>query len=122
MKNAVFILLVILTAGCLPSNQIYEDQLYVTRKYVGNFDTTVVVQERQLFFCHDITIIYTDRAHFRIWGNPGLDIPPSARCYLRYIAEVLPGPRKKVWVLYFTWDGTENLYMLQQDYYTGKVY
>lgn len=109
-----FVTFAILISSCNPYNQIHEDTLYVTRKYIGNFDT--LVQEKKA------TAIYTDQAMFRVIGHPPLEIPDSARCYLRYIKETLPRNYSSVWVLYFTWDGTEDLIKIRQNWYTGETY
>jgi hypothetical protein len=86
----------------------------VTRKYCGNLDTTFVQGKY-------IKVI-TTTDYFYIDGKIDIDIPKNTRCYLRYIPEHLPGTYHNVWVLYFTFDGTDNLYMLKQNFITGRIY
>ena len=101
--------------GCTSQqNIVHEDTLYVTRKYVG--DCEGVVADKKL------TKIYTSQHIFSLTGHPELNLSKGDRCYVKYIAERLAGTPSKVWVLYFTWDGCEDLYMLRQDYFTGQIY
>lgn len=113
-KYGVLVVLLVVLAGCAGSGGIGEDMLYVTRKYCGDFDSLKI--ERRY------TRIYTSQAEFQIRGRVDLDVPLGARCYVRYIPQRLPGLGSEVWVLYFTWDGTADLYMLRQDPITGKIY
>ena len=114
-KLFIIIGLTILLVGCTSKrNIIYEDTLYITRKYIGDFDT-LVVEKR-------IAHIYTSQAVFNILGGTSLNIEKGAKCYLRYIPERLVGSHSKVYILYFTWDGTEDLFVLRQNIYTGEIY
>ena len=112
---------VCLMASCSTTNRIHEDMMYVTRKYIGDFDSMYVPIEGRLIKSK-ITNIVTDYNHVTTWGTPELDIPQGARCYVKYIAESMPGSMVSVWVLYFTWDGTADLYKIRQDVYTGEIY
>ena len=115
-KTLIFLFFLSIIIGCVANrkNVIHEDTMYVTRKFCGNFDTLIVEKKT-------IRII-TDEAIFHIWGNPKIDIPKNRRCYVKYIPEKLPGSSNKVWVLYFTWDGTEDLIELRQNWITGEIY
>jgi len=110
----------IILMGCSSTNTIYEDTIYITRKYIGDFISQHTIAEGRIFK-RDVTVIITDQAIVKTFGRPKIEIPYGARCYLRYIAEILP-PHSRVWVLYLTWDGTEDLYKLWQDPYTGRVF
>ncbi len=114
MKKLHCILLVIII-GCVSQRDIiHEDTLYVTRKYIGNFIELRVDKKA--------TCIVTTDALFYIIGKPLLEIPDSSRCYVKYIPERLVGSNTSVWILYFTWDGTEDLFVLRQNKYTGEIY
>jgi len=110
MKTLIILLL--LFSGC--ATYLHEDSLYVTRKYCGTFDTLCIEKK-------DVKII-TSEQYFYIHGRVALNIPPRARCYVKYIRETLPDSYgSSVWILYFTWDGTEDLYMIKQNYITGQI-
>ena len=109
-----------LIGGCSAS-QVHEDRLYITRKYVGDFQTFETMRVGRLFK-HTVTRINTGRAEFYLIGDPQIDIPTGARCYVKYFPESLPNSASSVAVLYFTWNGTYDMYEVWQDRYTGKVY
>ena len=113
MKTIIIVIALIL-AGCSSANRIYEDELYITKKYVGKF-VRFVPEKR-------CTEIQTDRETFYLAGHPDIDIPSGARCYVKYSAESRAGTIRKFWILYFTYDGTDNFYMVKQNPYTGQVY
>jgi len=113
MKNLFKILIILICFYGCASSHIYEDTLYVTRKYVGDFEKVIVEKK--------ISKIYTTDSVFCILGKPNLSIPDSVRCYVKYIPERLAGNNAKTWILYFTWDGTEDLFMLYQNYITGEL-
>ncbi len=115
MKTIIRLSLFILLISCTSQrNIINEDTLYVTRKYVGDFI--------ELRIDKKVTHILTTEAVFYIMGKPRMKIPVKSKCYVKYIAERLPGSHTKVWILYFTWDDTEDLYMLKQNWITGEIY
>ena len=121
MKTLI-LLIAILLAGCSGSrNTAHEDQLYITRKYVGEFQTMETMKVGRLFK-HTVTKINTGRAEFYLVGDPQLDISPSARCYVKYFPEKIPNSISTINVLYFTWNGTYDLYEVWQNAYTGQVY
>ena len=110
MKFLILALLVFV--GC--SRYIYEDTMYVTRKYCGTFDTLIVGRR-------DIRIV-TSEDYFYIPGRIRIDVPKNARCYVKYLRESLPDtPGSYIWILYFTWDGTDDLYMIKQNFITGQI-
>lgn len=114
MKTLLIISIAILCSCTSQLEIIHEDTLYVTRKYVGDF-ADLGVDKRT-------TRIITTEAVFHLTGTPTLNIPPNAKCYVKYIPERMAGATSKYWVLYFTWDGTEDLFMLKQNWITGKIY
>ena len=119
MKRLFLLFAVISLIGCMSQrNIIHEDTMYVTRKYIGDFDTLVITKIRR----SNYTMVFTDQARFSLLGMPELGVKKNNRCYLRYIPETLPGSHSKIWVLYFTWDGTSDFYKLHQNPITGQVY
>ncbi len=115
MKPLFHILLISVFFSCTTTQDlIYEDSLYVIRKYIGDF-VELRIEKR-------MTCVYTTEAVFYIQGQPELKILEGARCYARYIPERMAGANFMSWVLYFTWDGTEDLYILEQDWITGEIY
>lgn len=114
MKKLLFISLAILMGCVIQKNTPHEDMLYVTRKYVGDF-VGMEVEKRA-------THIVTTREDFYITGRPVLDIPYGARCYIKYFPEKIVGSVERYWILYFTWGSTEDLYMLRQNWVTGRIY
>ena len=109
------ILVGIILAGCTTSEDlVYEDQLRITRKYIGEYIQTVD-QKRNIS-------IYTTEAVVKIAGHPELKIPEGSSCYLRYRAEQYAGNLQRYYVLYFTWNGTNDLYMVYQNPITGQIY
>ncbi len=107
----LLIILFILFASCSRYN---ENVLFVTRKYCGNFDTLIVEKK--------FTKIYTTQDYFYIVNGVNLQIPKDSKCYVKYIEETLSGQiGSSVWILYFTWDGMDDLYMLKQNFITGKI-
>ena len=112
--KTLWLLTLVLLVGCLSQNSIHEDTLYVTRKYVGDLDTITVDKST--------TNVFTTEALYCIWGKPRLNIPKGARCYVKYIPQRMPGTANIIWILYFTWDGTDDLIMLRQNYITGEVW
>ena len=112
MKTIILFLSIILSS-CVSTNRIHEDKMYLTRKYCGDFVGIVPVNKRY-------TRIYTTQATFKIVSHI-INVPIHARCYLRYIPQRLPDHHFDVWILYFTWDGTDDLYMLSQNIYTGEI-
>jgi hypothetical protein len=114
MKKISILSVALILAGCSGMDKIHESRLYVTKKYAGNF-VRMVPQKH-------CTAIITTEAAFYILGTPALDIPAGARCYCKYSPESRAGTLRKFWVLYFTWDGTNDMYMIKQNPYTGKIY
>lgn len=114
MRKLTYILILALMGCASQQNVIHEDALYVTRKYVGEYEVSLPGKNS--------TRIVTTQNTFSITGNPQLNLSEGDRCYVKYIAERLAGTHSNVWVLYFTWDGTEDLYMLRQDWVTGQIY
>lgn len=106
------IILLFFLCGCV-AEQVHNDRMYITRQYVGNFVS--VTQEKK------VTVINTTETNFKILGNAQLKIIEDARCYVKYIPERIAGSNSMAWVLYFTWDGTENLYRIKQNYFTGQI-
>lgn len=112
MKYLIFISL--LMFGCASQKDvIHEDTLYITRKYIGDFI--------ELRTDKKATCIMTSDALFYVHGKPELNIPDYSRCYVKYIPEKIAGSMSKYWVLYFTWDGTEDLFMIKQNWITGDI-
>lgn len=95
--------------------------MYVTRKYCGEFDTLRYSVEKSFIIKTNVTYIKTSEEVLSLVGRIPLDIEKGDRCYVKYIAESLPGSNTKIWVLYFTWDGTEDLYELRQNWITGQI-
>ena len=106
------IALAFIIGGCSSANRIYEDELYVTKRYAGKF--VKFIPEKHC------TQIQTDHEIFYLAGHPDINIPINASCYVKYSAESMAGT--KFWVLYFTWDGTDDLFLVKQNPYTGEVY
>lgn len=114
MKIIKILLFAFLLVSCVPKRLLNENMLYITRRYCGNFDTLYV--ERKC------TKIVTTENEFYIVPPVYLNIPKNSMCYIKYFPELLSGTKHKVWILYFTWEGTSDFYMLRQNYITGKVY
>jgi hypothetical protein len=68
-----------------------------------------------------VTVIHTTETNFKILGIPKIDIPENSKCFVKYLPERIAGSNSMAWILYFTWDGTENLYRIKQDYFTGQI-
>lgn len=120
MKTLILFIAIIL-AGCSSTSKVHEDRLYITRKYVGDFQTFETMRVGRLFK-YTVTRINTSCAEFYLLGDPQLNIQPGARCYVKYFPEKIPNSISNVAVLYFTWNGTYDMYEVWQDAYTGKVY
>jgi hypothetical protein len=121
--RVIAILTLVLLYGCAVQNEVHEDRMYVTRKYSGDFVKQEPWEMKRFILPNGkITKIYTTTHEFYLWGRPELEIPQGASCYVKYIPETIPGSMGKRWVLYFTWDGTEDLFMLAQDPYTGVIF
>ena len=112
MKTIALILLLSF-CGCVGMRPIHQGGLYITRKYCGDFDTLITGKKE--------SIVRTSDAYFYIPAKVILNIPKDTRCYIRYIPELLSGTSNSVWILYFTWDGTEDLYMIKQNFITGRI-
>ncbi|MBA7586083.1 hypothetical protein ES708_28079 [subsurface metagenome] len=113
MKKTFFLLLIIFVS-CTANRHIHQSRLDVTRRYAGTFIESVPGRK--------YTEIHTSQSIFSIRGKPELAIPLGAKCYVKYISEILPGdPHIKVWILYFTWDGCVDLFMIRQNYITGEI-
>lgn len=119
MKTFI-IFIVIILAGCSAS-RVHEDRLYITRKYVGIFQASETMRVGRLFK-HTVTKLNTSRAEFYLLSDPQLNIQPGARCYVKYFPEKIPNSISTTPVLYFTWNGTYDMYEVWQDRYTGKIY
>ena len=120
--KTILLVIAFLFAGCSASrNTAHEDRLYITRKYVGEFQSMETVKVGKLFK-HTVTRINTSRAEFYLTGKPQLDISPGTRCYVKYFPESLPNSISTVNVLYFTWNGCYDMYEVWQNYYTGQIY
>jgi len=105
---------IIIIAICVSCSKYAEDALYITRKYCGNFDTLIVGKR--------YTEIYTTQDNFLILKGINLNIPKGSPCYVKYIRERLSGTKfNDIWILYFTWEGTSDLYMIKQNYITGRI-
>ena len=114
MKKLILIIIIILT-GCMSQKDIsYKDSLYLTRKYVGDFIEMVPGKR--------ITEIVTTRESFYILGKPELDIHKGVRCYVKYYPEKIANSMTTYFVLYFTWNGTRDMYVVRQDWITGRIY
>ena len=120
MKTLIIFIAIILT-GCSSTSKVHEDRLYIIRKYVGEFQAFETMKVGRLFK-HTVTQIQTGRAEFYLLGDPQLNIELGARCYVKYFPEKIPNSISSVAVLYFTWNGTYDMYEVWQDPYTGKVY
>ena len=112
MKTIIIFLFIIFLCFCKTPQYIYEDTLYVTRKYIGDFDTSFVEGK--------YTKVVTTKDYFYIAGRVELIIPDKAKCYLKYESQNIKFD--KYWILYFTYEGTEDYYMLRQNYIIGKIY
>ena len=116
--SVLLLLIVLLTSCSMPreGTRIREDVLYKTRIYCGNF----VSYHKELTGPQKNTYhIVTDRAMFHIKELPV--IPDSARCYFQLKETALPGGTM-VWMLYFTWDGTDHLCRIRQNFLTGQIF
>lgn len=118
----VSIILLSIISGCYGTRDTsHRDQLYVTRKYVGNFQASEVMKVGWIFK-RKVTKINTTRAEFYLTGEPKLDIPQGTGCYVKYFPEHIPNSIETIPVLYFTWNGTYDMYHVWQNPYTGEVY
>ncbi len=122
MKALLIFLITLIFMGCTPIRNIHEDRLYITKKYIGDY----MKQEEQyvrvfLGITKDVTKIVTTETYVFVPGHPKLNIPVGTKCYIKYIAESRPH-HCKVWILYLTWDGTDDLIMIYQNIYTGQIY
>jgi hypothetical protein len=98
---------------CSCTHQIYENTLYITRKYCGTLERVDIEKK--------YVRIQTSETYFYILRTE-VEIPIGVKCYVKYIPENLPSNiDSKVYILYFTWDGTEDLYMIRQNYITGQI-
>jgi hypothetical protein len=111
MKNIAFFWAAAMLFGCASVNRIEENTMYITREYCGTFVKQDPEKKRYQ--------IYTSDAVFHIIDGP-VDVPQGARCYFQSKEELLP-TGTKVWILYFTWDGTDKLYQLSQNFITGEL-
>lgn len=113
MKTLFFISLIILMGCASQKDAVHENMLYITRKYVGDF--IELVPEKK------ITQIVTTRETFYIRGNPDLDIKKGARCYVKYFPERMANSMTTYFVLYFTYNGTMDMYTVHQNWITGEI-
>ena len=95
------IILFILLTSCTP-------ELFITKKYIGKVVNT-----------YDNCII-TDKGYFYLTEE--INPPDTAYCYLKYIEKRIPGSCGTYYVLYFTWEGTDSLYLIRQNPFTGEIY
>lgn len=114
---AIFVIIIIIFStmlfSCSTSQYIQENKMYITRKYCGDYIEQITIDKR-------FERIYTTQAIFQIRSGV-INVPVGTRCYIKYRAEIWAGQRAPVWVLYFTWDGTKDLFMLRQNVMTGEI-
>jgi hypothetical protein len=103
-------------AGPREGTRIKEDVLYKTRISCGNL---ISIHKELSGPQKNSYHIQTDRAMFHIKELP--TIPTGTRCYFQLRETALPGGTQ-VWMLYFTWDGTDHLCMVRQNFITGEIY
>ena len=121
MRTLLTITALLLVLSCSSTKNVHEDRLYITRKYVGDFQAMEVVNTGRIFK-RPVTYIRTSRADFYVIGEPELDVHEGARCYVKYFPEKIPNSISTVPVLYFTWNGTYDMYEVWQNIYTGEIY
>lgn len=119
--KTILLVITLFIAGCSSTSKVHEDRLYITRKYVGEFQAFETMKVGRLFK-HTVTQINTSRHEFYLLGNPELEIPSGARCYVKYFPEKIPNSISTISVLYFTWNGTYDMYEVWQNVYTGEIY
>ena len=98
MKHLIFILLL---TSCSP-------ELFITKKYIGryvsSYENTVVTD--------NVMLTLTERC------TP----PDSVYCYIKFIEHRIPGSCFSRYVMYFTYEGTDSLYLIRQNPITGEIY
>lgn len=119
---STILLLAMIMGSCSASkNTIHEDRLYIIRTYVGDFQGSEVMNIGWLFK-RKVTRISTTRAEFYLIGEPKLNIPVKTGCYVKYFPEHIPNTVSTIPILYFTWNGTYDMYQVWQNVFTGEVY
>lgn len=114
MKYLLF-LSIVLMVGCKSQYTLQrENYLQTTKKYCGRYDTCVQVTKR-------MHLIYTDEIAFYIYKFDDAEISKNAYCYTKYVKESRCNSLQPVYVLYFTWIGTDELYYIKQDPVTGQI-
>ncbi len=95
------LLIILLLTSC-------TSELFITKKYIGKvvniYDNCVITSQGYFYL--------TDKA------NP----PDTAYCYLRYVEKRISGSCGTCYVLYFTWEGTDSLYLIRQNPFTGEIF
>ena len=109
MKRALLILMVL--SSCASPMRIQEDVMYKTREYCGEFVS--ISAEKWNYE------VQTTEAIFHV--KDSVSVPKGVRCYFKLIEERVPGSASMVWVVYFTWDGTDQNYRVCQNFVTGDL-
>lgn len=85
MKNLFVIISLIILSSCATTDQLYpEDELFITRKYAGNFVSANIIPKQRITDVQVIEIFTTmsDYDTIRIYAKK-LMIRPGERLYLR---------------------------------------
>jgi hypothetical protein len=96
------IILILLLTSCASTD------LMITKKYIGKV------------MSHNGDQILTSRGDFHLYEP--VEPPDTAYCYLRYIEQGIPGSVGTYYVLYFTWEGTDSIYKVKQNPFTGEIF
>ena len=116
MKKLLIIVMIMLSS-CALNKIIKEDTLYVTKKYCGRLLSTNYIESGKY---RRTTQIITDEAQFHVKGN--VQVPDSVRCYFKMKETIISAGESVVWMVYFTYDGTDDLYFIIQNFITGRIY
>lgn len=83
-----------------------SDNLLITKKYVGQFDTVVPSIKKY-------SKVYTTK---EIIDVKNLDTIPTkgTNCYLQ-LKKIRLANSTNMWVVFFTWNGTEKLYLVNEN-------
>jgi hypothetical protein len=122
MKKVFVLIGILALASCTITGPIIEDNLLITKKYVGNFVSMETEKVKVHLLKETVTKITTTEEQFYIYGQPKIDIKEGEPCYVKYFQEGRPGSISVFFVLYFTWGNNPDYYQLLQDQYTGYIY
>lgn len=122
MKNLITLTLLILSISCTVTKDVFrESHLNNTLAYCGDFERLWHTTERRFILCSEVTYVATSLDTLAFAGYMDLPLCKGDRCYVKYFIEN-GGPRSEYYILYFTWEGADDFYMLRQNWVTGEVY